>query len=350
MARLLIFSDVHGNLTALNALLRHVREDSLDGFRCLGDVVGYYGLPNGVLEAVAQRDPDFRIGNHEIGVTHYACGDDLSYQAVLAAMRHRKHLMASGRWEALCTAAKTDARLDTRYERLDGLALSYVHATPAARTPFRKVCGEYIRPTHNVDWIALSGHFAAERAQNGAGLHISFVGHSHTPLMARFEAGHRYFHQATYGQPIPLDNLQSSLLINVGSVGQPRDNVPLHNGIKFAHGVLLDTGAWTVTFVAAPYGVDFARMSDELERDGFTSDMPDDLVRETYYALEMRDSFNHSVRADNLDELRRLFDTLWRQEADRLLTMIEHPVVGDIANWRVNYTHEGFCLNHNTAL
>ncbi|MDW8299975.1 MAG: metallophosphoesterase family protein [Anaerolineae bacterium] len=354
MARLLIFSDVHGNLAALNALLSYIDEDSLDGFRCLGDVVGYYGFPDKVLEAVEQLDPDFRIGNHEIGVTHDECGADLNFQAVLAAMRHRKHLMSSGKWEALRAAALDEGRQDTRHEQLDGLALSYVHATPAAGTPFHKVCGNYIRPTRILradqqDWGTLSAHFSAAHAQNGTDLNICFVGHSHTAMIALFEGDQLYFGEATYGQPMSLDGLQGTVLINTGSVGQPRDNVPLYNGMKLAHGVVLDTAERTVTFVAAPYAVNFGRMSNALERDSFTHNMPDDLLIETYYALGRRGILRQAVEnpSQSLNELRRLFDEMWQQETDRLLAMIEHPVVQDIADWAITYTHKGFTLKHS---
>lgn len=352
MSRLLIFSDVHGNIAALNALLSRVNEDSLDGFRCLGDVVGYYGFPDEALQAVAQRDPDFRIGNHEVAVTHHACGTDLSFQAVLAVMRHRKHLMRNGNWEALRDAANDESRMDTRHEQLDGLALSYVHATPAAATPFHKVCGNYIRPTRILrsdqqDWGVLSAHFGEAHAQNGVNLSICFVGHSHTPMIALFEGDQLHFGEATYGQPMSLDGLQGTVLINTGSVGQPRDNVPLNNGMKLAHGVLLDTAERTVTFVAAPYAVNFDRMSEALERDGFTHDMPDDLLIETYEALRMREILQQRVEnpSHNLDTLRRLFDEMWQKEVKRLLDMIAHPEVPDIAQWAITYTHEGFYTN-----
>jgi predicted phosphodiesterase len=351
MSRILIISDIHGNQAALNALLRAVREDSIDAVRCLGDIVGYYGRPSQTLRAVAQRDPDFRIGNHEIAATYETCGDDLhlSKRAILGAMRHRKHLMRDGHLEALKHAAEDSARLDTRHEVLDGLSLSFVHGTPAADQPLRKVCSPYVRPKRassadEQDWSALSAHFSEAAALNGAGLSLYFIGHSHSSFLAQFAGEQVRLSSVRYNEPVGLNAEQGIVLINVGSVGQPRDNVPLQNGNKRAHGVLLDTAERTVTFVAADYVVAFGRMYDELESDSFSQDMPDDLILETYNALATRGLMpqRFSDPRAQLNAIRRQLDELWQKEVDGLIETLDHPRISNIAEWWLTYDYYGF--------
>ena len=48
--RIALFSDVHANLPALEAVLDHIHEQSCDSVYCLGDLVGYAPLPNEVVE------------------------------------------------------------------------------------------------------------------------------------------------------------------------------------------------------------------------------------------------------------------------------------------------------------
>lgn len=354
MSRMLIISDIHGNRAALNALLRAVREESVDAVRCLGDIVGYYGRPSEVLSAVVECDPDFRIGNHEIAVTYEGCGDDLHLgrRAILGAMRHRKHLMRDGHWEALKCAAEDRSRLDTRHEVIDGLSLNFVHGTPAADEPMKKVCSPYVRPKRSYsadeqDWGEISAHFSEIAASNGADLSLYFIGHSHSSFLAQFAGERVHLSAVRYNEPVSIGEVQGVVLINVGSVGQPRDNVPLYNGLKCAHGVLLDTAKRTVTFVAADYAVPFGRMSDELESDSFSRDMPDELVLETYRALATRGLMpQHVERPENhLRAIRNLLDELWQKEVDGLLGTLEHPQIPNINDWRLVYDYAGFQLN-----
>jgi hypothetical protein len=353
MSRILVISDIHGNQAALNAILRTVKEDTLDAVRCLGDVVGYYGRPSVTLNAIWQRDPDFRIGNHEIAATYEGCGDDLhlSRRAILGAMRHRKHLMRDGLWEALKRAAKDHTRLDTRYEQVDGLSLNFVHGTPAADQPLRKVCSPYVRPKRSFgadeqDWNDLSAHFSEVASLNSAELSLYFIGHSHSSFLAHFAGEQVHLSSVRYNAPVSLDARHSVTLINVGSVGQPRDNVPLQNGYKRAHGVLLDTAERTVTFIAADYSVPFGRMDDELERNSFSQDMSGETVLETYNALAARGLMPQlfSDPRAQLDTIRSQLDAMWQKEVDGLLDTLAHPKISNIENWHLTYDYDGFSV------
>lgn len=66
--RLAIFSDIHGNMHALDAVLQDIDAQSPDSVYCLGDLVGYGAFPNEVIEAIRSRDIPAIMGNYDDGV------------------------------------------------------------------------------------------------------------------------------------------------------------------------------------------------------------------------------------------------------------------------------------------
>ena len=69
--RFLILSDIHGNLEALDAVLKSAPSNSFDSVLVLGDLVGYGANPNEVIERIFALEPDVLIrGNHD----RVACG------------------------------------------------------------------------------------------------------------------------------------------------------------------------------------------------------------------------------------------------------------------------------------
>jgi hypothetical protein len=353
MTRILICSDIHGNLPAFQALLRWADEDRLDEIHCLGDVLGYYGNASRALREVMERDPDFRIGNHELAIAYERCGEDLSLgrRAIMAAMRHRHHLIKDGLFEQIEQAASGVSRLDTRSENVNGLRLHMVHGSPAARTPLAKVNSPYIRPTSpqvpgEQDWIELQNFFTTN-SQNDSGLNLYFVGHSHSSFLAHFRSDQIRLSSVRHNEPVSMNGWEDTVLINVGSVGQPRDNVPLRSGEKLAHGVLVDTSTHTLTFLAAPYVVPFRRMIDDLELESFSRDMSDDLIMETYNALAIRGAapqcFSSPER--HRPEIRQMLSELWQAEVNELIRTLEHPRIDDLERWILIYDHEGFYEN-----
>src|SRR3989338_4773652 len=64
-----ILSDIHGNLEALQAVLKALSGDGIDRYLCLGDVVGYGADPKACIKLVKTLEPEVMIaGNHEWGV------------------------------------------------------------------------------------------------------------------------------------------------------------------------------------------------------------------------------------------------------------------------------------------
>lgn len=66
--RLAIFSDVHGNAPALEAVLADISGQSCDALYCLGDLVGYGPFPNEVTERIRREHIPTVMGNYDDGV------------------------------------------------------------------------------------------------------------------------------------------------------------------------------------------------------------------------------------------------------------------------------------------
>jgi diadenosine tetraphosphatase ApaH/serine/threonine PP2A family protein phosphatase len=190
--RYAILSDIHGNLEALDAVLADAASHA-DVLLCLGDVIGYGADPVACIERVAERAQLMVAGNHEHGVTGLL---DLAWFNARAR--------AAAEWTRERLDQDHCAWLASRplVQEIDDATL--VHASPAVPSEW-----DYLVSAE--DGYEACGAFATR---------LCFVGHSHCPgvwsvgssgpchvpgaVDVELERGRRY-------------------LINVGSVGQPRD-------------------------------------------------------------------------------------------------------------------------------
>jgi predicted phosphodiesterase len=189
--RFAIFSDVHANLEALDAVLADARHRKCTHFVCLGDVVGYNANPRECVERVRELDCPVVKGNHDEAASISVPAGDFNEIAERAITWTRDHLT------------------DQDKEWLRGLPLqrcvhdfTIVHATLDTPEQWGYVF-------NNLDAAA---SFTYQRTT------VCFFGHTHVPMVfvrddsvrrergehVRIEAGKKYF-------------------INMGSVGQPRD-------------------------------------------------------------------------------------------------------------------------------
>jgi len=179
--KLLVVSDIHGNLLALERVLEDAGE--FDGAICAGDIVGYGPEPGGCVEKV--RETGFRCvaGNHDHAV---AMGDasDFNPHASEALAIHRRLL---SRWDVEWLG-RLPAWL--RLE-LGGVKVAVYHGSP--RRPLR----EYVYPSY--------ARQLAHEFLNQTGADVLILGHTHIPYAVR---------------------LGPRALLNPGSVGQPRDGDP----------------------------------------------------------------------------------------------------------------------------
>ncbi|MBI5367236.1 MAG: metallophosphoesterase family protein [Planctomycetes bacterium] len=199
---LAILSDIHANLEALEAVLLHARERDVSEIVCLGDVVGYGPNPR---ETCAIARKEFRLtlrGNHEQGIVFFPVGFNERARRALEWTRGRLLSDACSStendelWRFLCALPE---------HRLEGDTL-YVHGSPLDPVT------QYVFPQDAQDPDSMSRLFA--RIDRRA-----FCGHTHQPGV--FIEGEGYKH------PDELNGTytpgEKKILVNVGSVGQPRD-------------------------------------------------------------------------------------------------------------------------------
>jgi len=216
-----LISDLHSNLPALTLAMRDARERGAARFVCLGDVIGYGARPTEclelVIEACAPREGAPRglclQGNHEAAVL--SSGEDFNPNARRAIDWTRDQINAGG------TSGERALEYWDFLAALEPLVLEdgamYAHGSP--RDPVR----EYLLPRDVRDGAKMQANFDRMRALDPAGrCGVCFVGHSHVPGVF-YEDGRYYRPRGTEG-PYELGNLaRCRAIVNVGSVGQPRD-------------------------------------------------------------------------------------------------------------------------------
>jgi diadenosine tetraphosphatase ApaH/serine/threonine PP2A family protein phosphatase len=212
--RLAVLSDIHSNWPALEAVAAVLDAESPDAILYGGDVVGYGADPALCLEWVRDRCDAAVLGNHDLAV---ASGEGIEYlpeHGQLAAEHNAEALTAEQRhWIANLPLT------------VQSHGVTLAHASPQ----------------HPERWLRIESFFLAQEQFKHFDTDVCFVGHTHLPgvLSAslgvlRPRPGHRF-------------------LINVGSVGQPRDGDPR------ACFAFFDTETFELDLRRAPYNVDRAR-------------------------------------------------------------------------------------------
>ena len=204
MASAAFISDIHANLEALTAVIEDIDRHGYSEIFCLGDVVGYGPDPVACTDLVRRRAKVTVLGNHDEALVKGAWGFNQIARSAMDWTRKqlRPSLFRTGsreRWQFL-------ASLPLRYEWHDYLL---VHGSP------REPTTEYILP-RDADWPA-PGMFQElfDRFQS-----VCLVGHTH--MAGIFEEGPRFTPQKLLGETFRSG--EGKMIVNVGSVGQPRDH------------------------------------------------------------------------------------------------------------------------------
>jgi len=197
-----LISDIHGNIEALTAVMADIAAHKVEAIYCLGDVVGYGPNPRECLERVMEDCKVCILGNHD----QAALWDPREFNptAEKAAYWTRKQLdapirnreAAELRWEYL-------AERPAKHKEKDFL---FVHGSP------RNPLNEYIFPEDIYNQRKMDGIFAlVER--------YCFQGHTHNPGV--FTERYEFYSPDEVEYTYRLEGAKA--LVNVGSVGQPRD-------------------------------------------------------------------------------------------------------------------------------
>lgn len=217
--RLAVLSDIHANLAALEA----VRADlpAVDEVWALGDIVGYGPRPNEVIAALQELGARSVLGNHDGAAIGTVDPGDFNPDARAAVTWTGEVLDDNAR---AYLAALPEVRRDGE--------LTAVHGSP------RDPIWEYI----------VSAAVAAANLES-FDTRICLFGHTHLPIVFRAtDGGVMAAEPGLPGEPVPVG--EGRLLINPGSVGQPRDGNPL------AAYLILDLEAGTAEFRRVPYDIE----------------------------------------------------------------------------------------------
>ncbi|MGA2498665.1 MAG: metallophosphoesterase family protein [Tepidisphaeraceae bacterium] len=222
-----IISDIHSNLEALTAVLEEIDRRGIQEIVCLGDVIGYGPNPMECLDLVIQRTRSTLMGNHDFAVLYEPFNFNSGAEQACF-------------WTRQCFENDPDPdRRARRWKFLGSLPVRIktaqflgVHASP------RRPINEYIFPD---DIYTNPGKFVSifERFDK-----LCFVGHTHVPGI--FLEGPDFYSPDEIDSRFELSDEKA--VVNVGSVGQPRDRDPRSSFV-----VLTDT---TLEFVRIPYDVE----------------------------------------------------------------------------------------------
>ena len=197
--RIAVISDIHSNLPALESALNFARTLHIEAVYCLGDIVGYGAHPNECVEIIRREAAYVVRGNHDQATFDPGMLDSFSKTGRSSAEWTREHLST----ENIEYLASLPMRLEVEQCTL-------AHASPS--DPQR--------------WEYVLSLDVAERQFDQFTTPLCFIGHTHYPMVCGedletfdFKRGQRF-------------------LINVGSVGQPRDHNP-----QLSFGVI-DTATW----------------------------------------------------------------------------------------------------------
>ncbi len=214
--KIAIVGDIHGNLAALDAVLRDIEAQAPDRTICLGDLVGYAPFPNDVVDRIRAAGIPTIMGNYDDGTGFERDDCGCAYRDPVERERGDR----SFRWTKAYTTPENKAFLRTLVPEIrldaDGQRVLLVHGSP------RRI-NEYLfedRPDSSFRRLAETSN-----------ADVIVFGHTHKPYTKR---------------------VADVLFVNAGSVGKPKD------GDWRACWALLDTSG-------AEVGVEFRRVPYDLE-------------------------------------------------------------------------------------
>jgi putative phosphoesterase len=229
--RLAIISDIHANFEALESVIEAADHLKADRVVCLGDIVGYGPQPEKCIEIVYECCDLIVRGNHDMGATG---------QLPLSAFNEDGQIALEWTSEHLTQGAVQFLKKLPYLQTLEDITL--VHASPLDPENWG----------HVLEWPDMKRMF------KGFSTEICCVGHTHIPYIVaqdgtrdKYRAGRRH-------------------LINVGSVGQPRDGDPK------ASFCMIDTKLHTAEILRVEYNL--AATADAIRRAG----LPEFLARRLY--------------------------------------------------------------------
>lgn len=208
--KLAIISDIHGNLEALTAVLADIDQQQVDAVYCLGDVVGYGPNPCECLTLVRERCQKVILGNHDQAVLFDPEGFNVGAERAIRWTREQLERHDQRARNPDDNLNDFLGELPRSFHEDDIL---FVHGS--ARRPL----DEYVFPEDVYNPLKLKHIFELVTR-------LCFQGHTHVPgvftVAPEFVAAAVGPGTSEVRMVLPT----TKAMINVGSVGQPRDNDP----------------------------------------------------------------------------------------------------------------------------
>ncbi len=199
-----ILSDIHANLEAFAAVLEDIRGQGISSIYCLGDIIGYGPNPLECLDLAMQCDLCL-LGNHDqAALVDLESLSTVDQRTILWTRQQLENISGNGtsqqnRWDFLNALPR--AVLEPRF--------TFVHGS------VRNPVNEYVFPEDVHDAYKLEKIFAMIQQ-------YCFQGHTHMPGI--FTARAEFIRASQIDSAFRLG--REKAMINVGSVGQPRDGDP----------------------------------------------------------------------------------------------------------------------------
>ena len=236
-----ILGDIHANVAAFEAVLKVLGEEGANALISAGDIVGYGPQPAECIKIVRARAIPSVLGNHD----HYVT---LIMDPRLE--RLRPEVRASTEWTQNALGMEDLKWLAQLPRQLEIEDFTLVHGA----------CGPN-------PWLYLTNERTFAQNFGHQETALAFCGHSHIPMFAHAVAGLPV--HATYIRSIEVPK-EGKVMINVGSVGQPRDHDPR------AACALYDTETREVRLLRVPY--DIAGTQDLMRQKNFPAKTIDRLA------------------------------------------------------------------------
>ncbi len=217
-----VLGDIHSNLSALETVLAAMDRDGVETILSVGDVVGYGAAPKECVAILRERGVTVVLGNHDAAVSEIL--DDVHFNPYARA-----------------AVAWTQATLDEDerdWLRQLPLVATLEHCQVAHGTLHRPELFNYMLSATD-----------AEPSLDALERQVCFVGHTHIPIAVMRFTGEPNQTAYTYDADVDLSDVDRAL-VNVGSVGQPRDDNPMSAYLVF------DSDANLASLRRVPYDIE----------------------------------------------------------------------------------------------
>lgn len=225
--RIAIISDIHANFEALKSVFDDIQNKSIDKIICLGDLIGYGPQPNEVVEFIRKFNIQTVLGNHDKAIFDKSLLDKFNDTAKKSLLKSKTML-----------SEKNINFIEKLPENLVFHNNLFVHGFPP----------NSIEKYASVELI--KNNSLNTKAMKNLVFKVNFVGHTHLLLMFEYlEETDGKWNVCQAKDKIILEKTKK-YVINVGSVGQPRDKTPE------AKYVIFDTGNSELTIESTKYDID----------------------------------------------------------------------------------------------